>query len=215
MTMHRGFETPSIMQHRPIDHRGFPVPWFVTEKTKDGHWDFAHVRRERFAEAVRKNVCWVSGQPLGKYKSFCVGPMCVINRTAGDPPVRKEIALWSVRICPFMSQPLAKRLEKDLQEIETRTMDGAGITLNPGVTAIYTTTTSRRRRGGTFDMGKPVDITWWCRGVPATRQEVDQSIGSGIHLLYEAAALDGKEALQLLESFLKRAEPLLPSKEAA
>jgi hypothetical protein len=34
---------PPRMKQRPVDHRGFPVPWFVTNKTVAGLWDFVHV----------------------------------------------------------------------------------------------------------------------------------------------------------------------------
>jgi len=33
---HLKIETPAAMALRPVDHRGFPVPWFVTKRTEAG-----------------------------------------------------------------------------------------------------------------------------------------------------------------------------------
>ncbi len=204
---------PTAMRGRPIDHRGFPVPWFVTEKDEHGHWDFVHIQGDRAAEAIAKEVCWVSGQKLGRYRSFCVGPMCVINRTAGDPPVTLAIALWSVKVCPFMSKPLAKR-DRDITEAEYKEMNPNGITRNPGVTAIYTTRDYKiiaANQRQLFRFGDPEHVTWWREGRPATRKEVDASIDSGIPTLIDMAREQGDGAVRELEKLIAQAEPLLPA----
>jgi hypothetical protein len=208
-----GVETPHSMRSRPIDHRGFPVPWFVTQKTPDDRWDFVDIKQTRAMEAVKHEKCWVSGQRLGTYKAYCVGPMCVINRTAGDPPTTKEIALWSVKVCPFMSRPLARRENhSDDAVAEGAGLGGIGIMRNPGVTAVWVSKNSRfesHRRG--FNLGDPEEVTWWCKGRPATREEVDASIASGIHHLQKMAAEEGWLAQQELLDYIKRAQPLLPA----
>lgn len=209
-----GIETPQSMLHRPTDHRGFPVPWFVTNKTDDGKWDFVGIDRSRMIEAVKFNKCWVSGQKLGKFKAFCVGPMCVINRTAGDPPTTKEIALWSVKVCPFMSRPLARRAAKNEdQQIDGAGIDGIGIMRNPGVTAVWVTKNSEYQRGRGFYLGDPVEVTWWRKGREATREEVDASIRSGIHILEGLAREEGQEAEAELRRYITRAESVLPKQE--
>jgi hypothetical protein len=203
--------TPASMRSRPVDHRGFPVPWFVTNKTSEGHWDFVKIERERFAEALRFEKCWVSGQRLGKFRAFCVGPMCVINRTAGDPPVTRDIALWSVKICPFMSRPLARRDGHKEGLVETSNVfDGVGVMRNPGVTAVWVTKNSEYQRGSGFYLGDPHEVTWWREGRTATRAEVDASIASGIHHLEKLAREEGPEAEAELRLYKQRAEPILP-----
>lgn len=205
-------ETPSVMRSRPIDHRGFPVPWFVTDKTPDGLWDFVNIRHERMIEAVRHEKCWVSGQRLGKYKAFCIGPMCAINRTAGDPPVTREIAHWSVKVCPFMSRPRSRRAAHNEDQVsESAGIDGVGILRNPGVTAIWVTTNSEYQRGRGFYLGDPDNVSWWCEGRPATRSEVLASVSSGIHHLEKLAADEGPATVAELERYKRRAEPLWPS----
>ena len=213
-TQHLQVPTPAAMAGRPIDHRGFPVPWFVTEKTDDGLWDFSEVTRERYAEAVRRQVCWVSGQPLGRFKAFCIGPMCAINRTAGDPPVTREIAEWSVKVCPFMSRPKARRVAEhrargDVVD-DPIAFEGISIARNPGVAAVWVSTNSEFQRGRGFYIGDPVEVTWWCEGRPATRAEVLASVESGIHFLEKAATEEGPDAVQELRRLQARAEPLWP-----
>jgi len=204
-------ETPAAMRTRPIDHRGFPVPWFVTEKTEDGKWDFVHIDRGRMHEAIKFDKCWVSGQKLGRYKAFCVGPMCVINRTAGDPPVTREIALWSVQVCPFMSRPRARRADRNEdQVVEGAGVDGIAILRNPGVTAVWITKNSEYQRGRGFYIGDPEEVTWWREGRTATRAEVDASINSGIHILEQVAREEGPAAEAELRRYVERAEPILP-----
>lgn len=205
-------ETPTSMRSRPVDHRGFPVPWFVTGKTPEGHWDFVNIAQERMFEALKYEKCWVSGQRLGKYKAFCIGPMCAINRTAGDPPVTREIAFWSVRVCPFMSRPRARRAgHVEDQTTQNAGIDGVGILRNPGVTAIWISQNSEYQRGRGFYLGDPDSVTWWREGRPATRDEVLASVESGIHHLEKLAAQEGPAAVAELERYRRRAEPLWPA----
>jgi len=207
---HLNVPIPPDMKSRPADHRGFPVPWFVTNKTADGHWDFVAIERARMIEAIRHSKCWVSGKKLGRYKAFCIGPMCAINRTSGDPPVTREIALWSVKVCPFMSRPLARRADKSLPQVK-EVQDGVAILRNPGVTGVWVTCNSEYQPGRGFYLGDPMEVTWWCKGGPATRDQVLASVASGIHHLESMAAKEGADALRELEKYRLRAEPLWPA----
>jgi hypothetical protein len=209
---HLQVPTPDAMRLRPVDHRGFPVPWFVTKKTDEGLWDFVGIERSRMIEAIRFEKCWVSGHTLGKFKAFCIGPMCAINRTAGDPPTRKDIALWSVQVCPFMSRPRARRAARNEDQVsEGAGIDGVGILRNPGVTGVWVTTNSEYQRGRGFYLGDPVEMTWWAEGRPATRDEVLASVDSGIHHLEKLAEEEGREAVHELTRYRKRAESLWPA----
>lgn len=209
---HLQVDVPSAMKLRPTDHRGFPVPWFVTRKDGDGRWDFVNVDGARADEAVRLGKCWVSGQKLGRFRAFCIGPMCAINRTAGDPPMRKDIALWSVKVCPFMSRPRARRAARNEAElVESAGIDGIGIMRNPGVTGVWVTRNAELQEGRGFYLGDPLEVTWWVEGRPATRAEVLDSVESGIPILEELAREDGPAALEMLARFRERAEPLWPA----
>jgi hypothetical protein len=200
---------PDSMRSRPVDHRGFPVPWFVTRRDPEGHWDFVNIESSQYVKAIQENFCWVSGQPLGRFKAFVVGPMCVVNRVAGDPPVKRDIALWSVRVCPFLSRPLAKR--SDIPEELKEAQRGIMIERNPGVCAVYITKDYKfDRRTGILKMGEPENVTWWARGRIATREEVMEGMDSGLPILRKLAKEDGIEAEKLLDKQYQVALEYLP-----
>jgi len=92
---------PSRMQTLKLDHRGYPVPWFVA--WIDGKPDFRVMDGKKMNQAVRFKKCWVCGSPLGRRFTFCIGPMCAINRTIGEPPSHHECVDFSARACPFLS----------------------------------------------------------------------------------------------------------------
>lgn len=174
---------PARMNGRPIDHRGFPVPWFVTNKDDAGNWDFRVVEESRKNEAIRHRKCWVSGEPLGRAVAFVVGPMCIINRVSSDPPVIPEIAEWSARICPFLSRPLAQRPLFDGQA----DTPGLMVADNPGMNAVWVTRDYTYGRHGLFHIGEePVRVSWWRKGVEVTGDTEAQSI-------YEARAAKLRE----------------------
>ncbi|MGB0799280.1 MAG: hypothetical protein ACPGRD_08175 [Planktomarina sp.] len=172
--------TPSVMKSRPVDHRGFPVPYFVTRKAPDGNWDFTYICPDRFKEVVKFEKCWVSGQPLGRFKAFCLGPMGVATRTSGDPPVTREIGNWAVQICPYMLRARARRSETKAGLNELPHAGGSvTLTRNPGVVAVWVSKNSKFEQGSGFDIGDPVEVTWWCEGRPAVRADIEDSITHG------------------------------------
>jgi hypothetical protein len=135
--------------------------------------------------------------------------MCVVNRVAGDPPVKRDIALWSVRVCPFLSRPLAKR--SDIPEELKEAQRGIMIERNPGVCAVYITKDYKfDRRTGILKMGEPENVTWWARGRIATREEVMEGMDSGLPILRKLAKEDGIEAEKLLDKQYQVALEYLP-----
>jgi|SRR5438128_4774021 len=127
---------PARMRNLPIDDRGYPVPWFVA--WIDGHSDFRVMDGEKWRAAVKLRRCWVCGQALGRWLAFPIGPMCAINRVTSEPPSHRECAEWSIRNCPFLSQPhMVRRDETDL--IDRQEPGGIMIRRNPGVTCLWIT----------------------------------------------------------------------------
>ena len=177
---------PRRMEHLPIDDRGFPVPWFVA--WIDGKPDHRIMDGAKIWPAIRGGLCWQCGEQLGRFKSFCIGPMCSITRTIGEPPSHRECLQYAVRACPWMTRPHAKRREIGLPD-DHRFPDG-GVRRNPGAVCIWTTTSFmpfRADRSILFELGDPESTEWYAEGRPATRAEVDESIASGLHLLREPA----------------------------
>lgn len=200
------------LARRPVDHRGYPVPWFVS--WIDGEPDFRVVDPEKIVRALRLGLCWVCGETIGSRRvAFTIGPMCAVNRTSGEPPAHVDCADYSARACPFLSRPHAKRRTNDLPE------DGAfhpaALQRNPGVALVWITrrwTAFRSPVGGIlFDVGEPTETRWYAEGRPATRAEVEASIDSGLPLLESMARDEGPKAIAELTRLHAAALAFLPA----
>lgn len=186
----------------PKDERGYPIPKFV--QWVDGAPDFRIMQGEYLFECIHRKRCWVCGEPLGRNMTFVVGPMCIVNRTSAEPPSHLECGEYSAKVCPFLAIPEMRRIERGLPEGAEQS--GIGIKRNPGVICLWTVryynTWNPKEAGGQdgilFKMGEPVRVNWWCEGRSASRDEVTQSLNTGLPQLAAAAAQQqgGTEALQ-------------------
>ncbi len=182
---------PRRIQALPVDERGFPVPWFVA--WIDGKPEFRAMDGRKWVAAVEKRLCWVCGQPLGSRFTFVVGPMCGINRISSEPPSHRDCAEFSAKACPFLTMPKMVRRENDLP---AGVEEPAGVFCrrNPGVALLWHTRSYEVFRvdeagvqaGYLIRMGEPFEVAWWSQGRPATRQEVEESIATGLPTLLEA-----------------------------
>jgi hypothetical protein len=206
-------EVPDRMRLLPI-RRGYPVPWFVA--IVDGDYHFPTADGRKFALAVKKRLCWVCGQPLGKTVAFVIGPMCVVNRTTSEPPCHRECAVFSATACPFLVRPHMKR-SVDVPE-DAKPPAGIALDRNPGAMTVWLTRDYWLRpvraeagvQGGyLFRIGPPVDVLWFSQGRAATREEVMASIESGLPLLRRVAEQE-EGGVEALEEQYQRALPLLP-----
>lgn len=182
----------------PLDDRGYPIPFFVAYI--DGKPDFRVADPDKVVACVKCRLCWVCGQGLGRNLAFPIGPMCTVNRTTAEPPSHRDCALWSAIACPFLSRPHAHRREDELTEANAGNVAGEMIKRNPGVTAVWVTRSYELFPDGTgkvlFEVGPPVEVTWWREGRRATRTEVMEAIESGIPLL-RAVCQNPTEVLEL------------------
>lgn len=219
---------PKNMRHLPIDARGFPVPFFVEWFHADGkafehigappqegdYPDFRVMSRRKMAMCVRFRRCWVCGGQLGVHVAFTVGPMCIVNRTSGEPPSHRECAIFSATACPFLSKPAVERRENNLPPAETITIHPAMLDRNPGCTAVWITRDFRLRQtadGVLFTMGDPEEILYFAQGRKATREEIMHSITTGMPFLRELAELQGEEAIKSLDESYAEALTLVPA----
>lgn len=198
----------------PVDERGYPVPWFVA--WIDGQPDHRVMEAEKKDKAWQNRLCWICGQPLGGATvTYAIGPMCAVNRISAEPPSHRECAEYSVRACPFLSRPHAHRREAGLPENHAEP-DGIMIKRNPGVILLWTakrltTFPVAAGDGVIFNIGDPTEVQWFCQGRPATREEVEASIESGLPILQEMADEQGERAQRQLEKQLSVARELIPA----
>ena len=199
----------------PKDKRGYPVPKFVT--WIDGEPDFRIVDSRHLVDCVRHDKCWICGETMGTHKAFVIGPMCCINRISAEPPMHRDCAIFSTHNCPFLTRPLAKRSLKELPE-GTTAPAGTMIERNPGVTCMWITKSYKPFKAGNgtlFDIGEPLEISFFSQGKPATREEINHSVKTGLPILTNEAMKDGKAGLKALDESYARFINLLETTETA
>jgi hypothetical protein len=210
---------PARMQRLPV-FRGFPVPWFVS--TINGEPEFRVMDARKWSRAIAESRCWVCGEKLGHYRVFVIGPMCAVNRVTSEPPNHADCAEWSAKNCPFLSRPqMVRRDATELLEAGARDAAGVGLKRNPGVALLYWTShyevfrAQAGNAGRLISLGAPEKVRWFAEGREATRQEVIDSIASGLPKLRDACDLEQtpwrrRDAHALLERQLLGVSALYP-----
>jgi hypothetical protein len=194
-----------------VDERGYPVPKFV--HWIDGKPDFRVVDVYYFKRAVEQRLCWICGERLGRHMAFVLGPMCSINRINSEPPSHLDCARFAVQACPFMVHPERKRNEMDLPE-EGIKPAGIMIARNPGAIVIWVTESYKPFKapnGILFHVGEPTSLEWYARGRKATREEVMESINTGLPFLRNVAEMEGPDAVAEFKQQVERGLQLVPA----
>lgn len=200
---------PSRIANLRRDERGYPVPYFVA--WIDGKPDFRVVHPDTISRCVRRRLCWICGEPMKATATFVLGPMCMVNRTNAEPPSHLECARFAAIACPFLTKPKMKRNEHDLPEGH-REMPGMPLKRNPGCCIVWQTerySLFQAGNGMLFDIGTPILVECYAEGRKATREEVLESISTGIPLLQKVAEEEGPRAVRELERARRKAEALL------
>lgn len=187
---------PDKLRRLPRDRRGYPVPYFVA--WIDGKPDHRVVDPHRFVICVRSRRCWICGGALGKFATFVVGPMCIVNKTSGEPPSHPDCAKFAVQACPFMLLPNAQRRTAQLPEATTVHPDM--LLHNPGAMVLWTTDqwAVEYTQPPVVNFGEPKRVSFWFEGRTATRGEVLDAFAKGLPALKAAADEDGGDAPQQL-----------------
>lgn len=206
---------PERIARLPLDHRGYPVPWFVAWVDGEGNpvspgegtADFRVIAPDRISDAVTFSQCWICGQRTGANVAYVIGPMCAVNRVSSEPPSHRDCAIFAAIACPFLTRPHAKRREAGLPE---DALDPAGFALkrNPGVALVWVTRgvkTFPVPGGYLFDAGDPTETLWFAEGREAQHApEVEASIASGLPALQEMADAEGPVATAKLQRMYER-----------
>jgi hypothetical protein len=179
---------PAHMKGLPIDHRGYPVPYFVAWDDDKKIWEFRATDERKWVTAATQSRCWICGQHVGVHKTFVIGPMCGVNRNTAEPGSHAECALWAVKNCPFLVRPnMVRREDEDL--IAKSHAKGIMITRNPEVTLLWCTKSWRvhldMNNSPMIRLGDPETVSFWKEGRTATREEILTSIRTGLPAIEE------------------------------
>lgn len=208
---------PPKMRALSLTDKGFPVLFFAG--IIDGKPDLRVMDGRKLAIAINRKLCWLCGQPLGRNLAFILGPMCAITRTIAEPPNHYDCAAYAVRACPFLARPHMHRRDAGLPE--EAAWSETGIKRNPGAAAIWITRSYRPWRapdgGVLITVGNPERVEWFSEGRHATRAEVEESIESGLPLLFADCERESnpEEARQELRRQIEQAFDLLPESASA
>lgn len=201
---------PWRMTDRPLDSRGYPVPWFAA--MVDGQYDLRIAEPAKHTQALRERLCWLCGKRMIKTLTFVAGPLVAITRTHAEPSCHEECATYAAQACPFLTQQQVRRRVAGLPEIA----DAPGILLDhrPSVVCLWQTRSASLfsdGAGGTLlKVGTPIKVRWYSQARPASRDEVVEALNRSYELLCEQAALDGEDALAELAARRLQAEEYLP-----
>lgn len=206
-------DMPPRLRGLPLDHRGFPVPWFVAWVDGEGRLgnegepdvapDFRVVDTRKLLRAVRERRCWLCGKPMGRFLAFVIGPMCAVNRINSEPPSHRDCALFAMRACPFLARPRMRRNEIDLPP-GMKPAPGVHLEHNPGVMALWITTgfeivePAYGNAGVLFQLGKPTSLDWYCEGRAASDDEIRSALAKGLPQLANVAAREGDDSIVAL-----------------
>lgn len=204
---------PARFKKLPVDHRGYPIPWFVADV--DGKRDFRMADGAKRVRAVTQHLCWLCGEKLGRHLAFVIGPMCVVNRNTSEPPSHRECAEFALQACPFLTLPQAQYRGANLPEgLERPPMAIDG---NPGVSALWICDRFqpyRVEQSWLIRLGDPTEVTWWTEGRAATRAEVLESMEERLPALAKIAQEEGEEATIALGLMVAESLQLLPKEIA-
>jgi hypothetical protein len=209
-------DLPEHMRGLPVDHRGFPVPWFVPWVDGEPHFPAADARK--FTEATKHGKCWVCGGTMGKFRAAVIGPMCALNRTIAEPQSHVECARFSARRCPFLANPRMGRVPDHKQPDDVRDPPGVALRRNPGACAVWIERQPSMQfytgNGFLFKLGEPDAVEWYANGREAFREEVLMSIKTGLPALMELAVQDPdpEGAFRELGTRMRELVPLIPKK---
>lgn len=110
--MKNDYPIPAILKERPVDPRGYVVPYFVP--IVNGKPDFRYQDASKRKTCLDHGLCSICGKKLyAKSYWFISGPMGLINKVASDAPMHEDCARYSLNVCPHIFLYKAERRSEE------------------------------------------------------------------------------------------------------
>lgn len=99
--MDKSIKIPATLSHLKVDHRGYPIPFFVP--IVNGEPNFKYADEKKQILCIDKGLCHICGNKLikGVYY-FITSPIGLKNKVVTDPAMHKTCAEFSLAVCPHM-----------------------------------------------------------------------------------------------------------------
>jgi hypothetical protein len=106
--MDKSIKIPESLSHLKVDHRGYPIPFFVPIVNGEPNFKFADQKKQILC--IDKGLCHICGIKLikGVYY-FISGPLGLKNKVVTDPAMHKHCAEFALAVCPHMFFEKAER----------------------------------------------------------------------------------------------------------
>lgn len=111
-----------------------------------------------------------------------------------------------------MAQPMAVRSTRGIENLPVKNPAGIMLTRNPGVSLMWVTKRwypVKAPGGYLIQMGHPEEIRFYREGRPATKDEIEASVSTGLPALQKMAEDDGQDAISALAMAKSRFDDLL------
>ncbi|MGA0601436.1 hypothetical protein ACO2Q3_12100 [Caulobacter sp. KR2-114] len=215
MSLGRFADMPARVARLPVDHRGFPVPWFVA--WRDGAPQFPVIDAGKLALAWTAERCWVCGEALGAWRGWIVGPLSALEGATPEPPSHCDCAGFAVTACPHLASADA-RFAENADAAPGHVAQANVSRLRTDATGIWVTrgrgATAMRAGGGVlFRLEPPQRLEWWARRRPATGQDVRAALDAALPVLRRTAEAEGRAAA--LEARMRWLQRWTPADEVA
>jgi hypothetical protein len=106
--MNNTYPIPPILKDRPIDPRGYVIPYFVP--IIDGKPEFRYQDAGKRQSCLDHGLCSICGKKLyPKSFWFITGPIGLMNKIASDAPMHEDCARYSLNVCPHIFFQKAER----------------------------------------------------------------------------------------------------------
>lgn len=202
---------PPRMASLAVDHRGYPVPYFV--KIINGEPDFRVLDLDRLYRCANLDLCQICGTKHDKIVWFVAGPTFVMNQSSAEPPMHRECAEYALKTCPFMLYPKAERAKKALPEDAGFNYSLGNVVLKkPPVFAMCGTehysTSCNEERGLYFQAGDFVEVDWWAAGLKVGRGQALEGLLLSTQQIKDRVFQGGDS--DLLTQLLEEAKRWLP-----
>lgn len=99
----RDIPVPPRLQRRPVDPRGYPIPYTVP--VVNGVPQFRTTDLHATSYCIKNHLCGMCGQELVGWIAVIGGPDEFSQKVFSDPGMHEECARYALEACPFLSNP--------------------------------------------------------------------------------------------------------------